>query len=73
MEINIALIRWEITRKIDLVDLKDLKQFSLEDATPRKQKPTNFYNPSSGGKNASTEQCQYDRSDLQGCIEKNLL
>jgi hypothetical protein len=36
--------------KVDLVDLEDLKQFSLKDASPRKQKPTDFYNPSSGKK-----------------------
>jgi hypothetical protein len=33
-----------------LVDLEDLKRFSLEDASPRKQKPTDFYNPPSGKK-----------------------
>jgi hypothetical protein len=36
METDSALIRWETTRKVDLVDLKDLKQFSLKDASPRK-------------------------------------
>ena len=50
METNIASIRWEITQKVDLVHLEDLKQFSLNNATPRKQKPTDFYNPSSGKK-----------------------
>ena len=54
---------------MDLVHLKDLKQFSLNDATPRKQKSTDFYAPPSGKKIASTEQQQYDRSDLQGCTE----
>ncbi len=50
MENNTAWIRWEITRKKDLVDLGDLTQFSLKDASPRKQKPTDCYNPSSGKK-----------------------
>jgi hypothetical protein len=31
--------------KKDLVVLRDLKQYSLKDASPRKQKPTDFYNP----------------------------
>jgi hypothetical protein len=39
---NTALIRWETTRKVDLVDLKDLKQFSLRDLSPRKQKTYRF-------------------------------
>jgi hypothetical protein len=55
--------------KVGLVDLEDLKQFSLKDALPRKQKPTDFYNPSSVKKVASTEQYQTDRSDLEGCTE----
>ncbi len=46
-----------------------MKQLSLEDASPRKQKSTDFYNPSSGKKNSLTEQRQYDRSDLEGCTE----
>jgi hypothetical protein len=36
MDTNIASIRWETTRKVDLINLEDLKQFSLNDATPRK-------------------------------------
>jgi hypothetical protein len=55
METNIALIRWETTRKVDLVHLKDLKQISLNNATPKKQKHRDFYNPSSGKKIAPTE------------------
>jgi hypothetical protein len=55
MENNLALIRWETTQNIDCVDLEDLKQFSIEDSAPRKQKSTDFYNPSSGKKIASTE------------------
>jgi hypothetical protein len=47
METNTALIRWETTQKVYLVHLKDLKQFSLKDALPRKQKTTDFYNPPS--------------------------
>ncbi len=47
METNIALIRWETTQKVDLVHLKDLKQFSLDAATPRKWKSTDFHTPPS--------------------------
>jgi hypothetical protein len=50
MENNVALIRWETTQNIDYVDLKDLKQFSMEDSVPRKQKSTDFYTPLSGKK-----------------------
>jgi hypothetical protein len=50
MENNTASIRWETTQKVDLVDLEDLKQFSLKNALSRKQKPIDFYNPSSGKK-----------------------
>ncbi len=53
--------------KKDTVILIVLKQFSLKDALPRKQKPTDFYNPPSGKKNALTEQCQNDRSVLVWC------
>ncbi len=42
METNIALIRWQTTQQVDLVHLKDLKQFSLNNATPRKQKYHRF-------------------------------
>jgi hypothetical protein len=45
------------------VDLEDLKQFSMEDAAPRKQKSRDFYNPSAGKKIAPTEQQQNERSD----------
>jgi hypothetical protein len=50
MEDNTVWIRWETTQKLDLVDLGDFTQFSMEDALPRKQKPTDFYNPPSGKK-----------------------
>ncbi len=50
MENNTAWIRWEKTQKEDLVDLGDLKQFSLKDASPRKQIPTDFFYPPSGKK-----------------------
>jgi hypothetical protein len=66
-ENTFALIRWETTRNIDYVDIEDLKRFSMEDSAPRKQKFTDFYTPPSGRKIASTEQHQYDRSDLQCC------
>jgi hypothetical protein len=36
MENKTAWIKWETTQKVDLVDLEDLKQFSLKDALPRK-------------------------------------
>ncbi len=48
MENNTTWIRWEVTWKTDLVVLGDLKQFSLKDEMPRKQKPTDCYNPPSG-------------------------
>jgi hypothetical protein len=69
MENNFASIRWETTQNIDYVDLKDLKRFSMDNSAPRKQKSTDFYTPSSGKKIASTEQHQYDRSDLQRCTK----
>jgi hypothetical protein len=43
----------------------------MNNSAPRKQKSTDFYTPPSGKKNASTEQCQNYRSDLQHCT-KNL-
>jgi hypothetical protein len=49
--------------------LRDLKQLSLKDTLPRKQKHTDFYNPPSGKKIASTEQCHHDGSVFKGCIE----
>jgi hypothetical protein len=42
MENNFASFRWETTRNIDFVDLEDLKQFSMDDSAPRKQKSTDF-------------------------------
>ena len=60
MEKNSAWIRWETSQQKDLVDLGDLKQFSLKDALPKKCKPTDIYNPPSGKKIASTEQCCND-------------
>jgi hypothetical protein len=36
--------------KNDFVDVGDLKQFSMEDSTPRKQKSTDFFSPLSGKK-----------------------
>jgi hypothetical protein len=41
----------------------------MEDLAPRKQKSTDFYNPSSGKQIALTEQSQNDRFDLQGSTE----
>jgi hypothetical protein len=71
MENNFSLIRRETTQNIDYFDLEDLKCFSMDDSVPRKQKSTEFYTFLSGKKNASTEQHQYDRSDLQ-CCTKNM-
>jgi hypothetical protein len=69
MRNNTAWIRWKTTPKKDLLVLRDLKQLSPGDTLPRKQKPTDFYNPPSGKKIASTEQCHHNRSVLKGCIE----
>ncbi len=44
-ENKLTMIQWEKTRKTDSVDLGDLKRFSIEDSTPRKQKSTNFFLP----------------------------
>jgi hypothetical protein len=44
-ENKLAMIQWETTRKTDSDDLRDLKQFSMEDSTPRKQKSTDFFLP----------------------------
>ncbi len=49
MENKWATIKWETTQKIDYVDIGDLKQFLMEDSTPRKQKSTGFF-PFSGKK-----------------------
>ncbi len=61
--------KWETTGKTDSVDLRDLKRFSMEDSTFRKQKSTNFFPPISGKKNASNKQHQSDRSDVQHCTK----
>jgi hypothetical protein len=50
MENKPALIRCETTQNIDYVDLEDLKQFSIDNSAPRKQKSTDFYTPPSGKK-----------------------
>jgi hypothetical protein len=50
MEITFVLIKWETTRNIDYIDLKDLKHFSMDNPAPRKQKSTDFYTPLSGKK-----------------------
>ncbi len=42
MENILASIRWETTQNIDCINLEDLKQFSMEDSAPRKQKFTDF-------------------------------
>jgi hypothetical protein len=54
-ENKLAMIKWETTQKTDSVDLGDLKRFSMEDSTPRKQKSTNFFSPLSGKKIASNK------------------
>jgi hypothetical protein len=43
MENKLAMIQWETTQKTDSIGLEDLKRFSLEDSTPRKQKSTDFF------------------------------
>jgi hypothetical protein len=63
------MIQWETTRKTDSVDLGDLKRFSMEDSTPRKQKSTKFFSPLSGKKIASNKQHHSDRSDIQHCTK----
>ncbi len=45
MENKLASIRWEMTQKIDYVDLEDLKRFSIGNSVPRKQKSTDFILP----------------------------
>jgi hypothetical protein len=45
MENNLALIRWETLQNIDYVDVEDLKQFSIDDSAPKKQKSTDFHTP----------------------------
>ncbi len=63
------MIQWETTRKTDSVDLGDLKRFSMEDSTLRKQKSP-IFSPISGKKIASNKQHQSDRSDMQHCTKK---
>ena len=70
VENKLALIKWETTQKTDSIDLRDLKQFSMEDSTLRKQKSTNFFSPISGKKIASNKQHQSDRSDIHHCTKK---
>jgi hypothetical protein len=53
------MIRQEMTRKTELVDIKDLKKYSVSEKSPRKRKPTEFLRPQSDAKfsdeNISTE------------------
>jgi hypothetical protein len=84
IETNIALIRWETTRKVDLVHLKELKQCSLNNATPRKWKSIDFYTPPSGKKlhrvsninmtdlicNVAQKKCFIQRRTLLSCALK---
>jgi hypothetical protein len=65
----LAMIQWETTRKKDSVDIGDLKQFSMEDSIPRKQKSTNFFSHFRQ-KIESNKQHQSDRSDIQHCTKK---
>ncbi len=66
---KLTMIKGETTWKTDSVDLGDLKRFSMEDSTFRKQKSTDFFSPISGKKIASNEQHQSDRSDIQHCTK----
>ena len=68
-ENKLAIIKWETTRKTDSVHLGDLKLFSMEDSTPRKQKSTDFFFVPFRKKIALNEQCQNDRSDMQRCTK----
>ncbi len=58
-ENDTAMIRWETTRKTELVDMKDLKKYSISEKSPRKRKPTEFLLSQSDAKisneNMSTE------------------
>jgi hypothetical protein len=63
------MIKWETTRKTDSIGVGDLKCFSIEDSTKRKQKSTDIFSPLSGKKNASNKQHQSDRSDVQNCTK----
>ena len=42
-ENDTAMIRWETTRKIESVDVKDLKKYSVSEKSLRKRKPTEFF------------------------------
>jgi hypothetical protein len=46
-----------------------VKKLFIEETCSRKQKSADFYNPPSGKKNTSTEQCHHNRSAPEGCIE----
>ncbi len=58
-ENDTAMIRWETTRKIESVDVKDLKKYSVSEKSSRKRKPTEFFLPQLDSKfsneNMSTE------------------
>ena len=45
------MIKWETTRKTELVDMKDLNKNSISEKSPRKRKPTEFLLLESEGKN----------------------
>ncbi len=68
METNTASIRWETTWKVDSVNLKDLKWFRWRMHHQENENPQIFIILLQE-KIASTEQCQYDRSDLEGPTE----
>ena len=59
LENDMAMIRWETTRKTESVDIKDLQKYSISDKSPRKCKPTEFFLPQPDAKisneNMSTE------------------
>ncbi len=54
VDINIeykwASIRRETTQILDYIDVGDLKRFTMEDSTLRKQKSTDLFSPLSGKK-----------------------
>ena len=60
-ENKLAMIQWETTWKTNSVDIGDLKRFSMEDSTPRKQKIHWFFFSHYRQKIASNKQHQSDR------------
>ena len=62
LENDMAMIRWETTRKTESVDIKDLQKYSISDKSPRKHKPTEFFLPQPDAKFSSTMQSDKNMS-----------